>query len=359
MSYIGQHISGTINKEENYKTIGPVVNSVTVETKFVNLTNEYLLICFRDGTYVILPPGSDDGRTGALFIGHGKRGVNVNINIIDGFECEINEKIKAQLRKSNNSQSYWEEVICIDDIKRSRKGLYLENSDAIVILYSLADKIPYHPFCKQNVHNIYLNTLDDFNPNSDVSISLRIICNKGLTPLYYVCINKQLLVITPKKSNTLKDGVYISGLSSLYTDEANSIRRDEYYTLEEISSDNCPLPFFRNLNDARDYLTREKSTQENKDHEKFIQSIKLEKERVEHEHALVKAKMLEQKLELEERESKLQKELAEEKAKSEREILRLKEEGSKVTTETKNNTEWLKLTGVGMVLIMTIAKVLL
>lgn len=357
MTYIGPHTEGDIVKG-NPKTLHGVNGSLRVETTFLNFTAEYLVVCFRDGTYAILPPMFESIDYGSLLVGHSKRGFGVQLKIEDGDESELNKLLSMQLKKNDNN-TFWEESVSLDIIKNSRLGVYLSNSDGLVILFSYIDKLPLHPFCRQHVHNKYLNTLDDFNPKHDIGITIRLICNSGITSTHYVVLNNRILVVNPKKSNTLQDGVYIGGLSTLYSDNSNNIRRDEYYSYEEINSEGFPLPIFPRLSQAREYISQTKNIDQRIEHEKFLTEIKLEKERIEASHTLKKAELVQQRLELEERERKSQLEMQNMKAQAEQELLRLKEESAIKSGENKQNTEMIKLIGAGIGLTILVAKILL
>lgn len=357
MTYIGPHVEGNISKG-NPKTLHGTHGSLRVETTFLNFTAEYLVICFRDGTYAILPPMFESIDYGSLLIGHSKRGFGVELKIGEGDESELNKLLSDQLKQTNNN-TFWEESISLDVIKKSRLGVYLSNSDGLVILFSYIDKLPSHPFCRQHVHNKYLNTLDDFNPKNDIGITIRLICNSGVTSAHYVVLNNRILVANPKKSNTLQDGIYIGGLSPLYSETSNNIRRDDYYSYEEINSEGFPIPIFPRLSQAKEYISQMKNIDQQIEHEKFLTEIKLEKERIEASHTLKKAELVQQRLELEERERQAQIEMQSMKAQAEQELLRLKEEAAIKTGENKQNTEMIKLVGAGIGLTILVAKLLL
>jgi hypothetical protein len=168
----------------------------------------------------------------------------------------------------------WEECIPLSEIRKVRSGCYLMHSDAIMTLSHLSEHLPFHPFCKQQVHHNYLNLVDDFHPDKEVCIAVRLVCNDGSMGTLYAAFNKRIMVLVPKQSNTLKNGIYITGFSSLITEDTNSIRTDEFYSFEAALGGHSPIPIFGDVVSARKHINEDRRLVQTEEHKNFIATYK-------------------------------------------------------------------------------------
>ena len=356
MKSVGHIIEGTINTGDS-NLIQTPGNYISIETKFANLSNEYILLCFRDGTFVILSPSPNYAVFDSVVISYSKRS-SAEIKMIEGNECDVNKHIAGKLLQTGNKYFQWEECIQLDEIRKVRKGCYLLHSDALLTISSMAEYLPYHPFCKQQVHHNYLNLVDDFNPDKEVCIAVRLVCNDGSMGTLYAAFNKRIMVLIPKQSNTLKNGIYITGFSSLITEDTNSIRTDEYYSFDAAIGGQSPIPIFADVVSARKHINEDRRLVQTEEHKNFIASIAMEKEKLVHANNLLTAEMVQRKIEEDVKEDKIQKELIRLKQEAEHRILEIKESSASAQSKSKSQTETLKFIGGCMALGLTLWKVL-
>ena len=350
---------------DNYYIKNGYNNGMVTETKFINFSSEYIAICFRDGTYTILTPiahnfiGLD-----TLVIGHSKRNGLDKIYVIEGDEHKLNSIIRDELNKSKGSNVYWEETIPAKTITAHRNGLYLVNSDVTAISASQFTHLQYHPFCKQNVHLMHLNLVDNFDASMDISISIRAIDTLGQYPndLYVILNNRICYLKVRRDSNLMASGVYISGLPTLINITANDIRRDQHYSFDTLLEGKGPILMFMSLHDARTKLNELRDTKQNlvdaNAHETLILSLKRETEKLHAENLSLKIIGTREKEALLETELKKIKELQDEKALLEKEYLQQKEKLELEKNRYKLQAEGLKITSLCLTVAFTLYKLI-
>jgi hypothetical protein len=216
------------------------------------------------------------------------------------------------------------------------------HSDALITIADRAEYLPFHPFCRQQIHHNYLNLVDDFDPNKEVSIAIRAISNSGDMGILYAVFNKKTMVLIPKQSNTLKDGVYITGFASIINEDTNSIRTDEYYSFEAALNGQSPVPIFASTIDAKKHINEDRRQIQTDEHKTFIAEVTLEKERLAMENSLLQVQMNTNKIKEEEKEAERQKEILKMKNEADQRILELKEASTSTQLEGKQKVETLK-----------------
>lgn len=315
-------------------------NSLIAQIKFVNFTTETLIIHFRDSSFAVLTPELENNKIkiNALCIGHSKRNVRDGLSTFPGDECEVNNCIREQLQFNANKSFYWEELITLETLKKYRVGVYLPIADVVVSLGNNLESMAYHPFSRQYIHTMYLNLLENFNSSHDFSFSLRFVDNEGLVNRLYAVFNNKVIVLTGRKSNVMKTGIYISGLTSIINEYCNEVRTDSYHTLTEALSEQAPIRVFRTIGEARKSIESDKELKiENekliREHEIYINNVRLEKEKLEHESLLLKSSIAKDSLVRNEIETLRDVQAARDKTQIERTILQDKV----VYNETMNN----------------------
>ena len=322
--------------------------STTRTSKFVNLSAYKLIVSFRDGSRSILEPQLKGPFMEALIIGHRIETDTGSIQVIPGEECEVTNILRRQAYVSAGRHCYWEELIDIDVIRSCRNGVYLKSADAVVGLYDREPKLTEHPFSIQRVHNLYLNLGDDFDSETDINVGIRFIDNDNMHSKLYALFHEQIVVIIPKRSNTLDDGIYITGLNSLISDSSNSIRQDLCYSYDAVLAGNTPVQMYTTLIEAKDALAKKRGNLalekiEEHAHELAIATIKREKELLENENALLKSQQLKEKVIIEELEVTRLMKLQQQKLEYEERINVYKEESIKLSGKYKIVTETLKV----------------
>jgi hypothetical protein len=349
-------VEGTINDksliENNH------YNGLVVEHKFVNLTSEYIVICFRDGTRSILSPQSNGPYLDNLIIGHKKSNLSSPITIVEGEECERTNFIRSKLVQTKGMGFYFDESFNINTLRNSRSGVYASSADVIITLVDNIHRLPDHPFSRQRVHNLYLNLVDNFNPETDVSIGIRIIDNEGTPCRVYVIFQDTIMTLSSKKSNTEQTGVYVSGLSSLNTDSSNNLRIDKRYDLADVLADKTPIRLFRTLIEAREVIDNLSDITVSREHELFLAEIKREKEKIEQENTLLKIQQLKEKVIYEEKDSIRENHLLQQRQLHENQLAEYKAKLARQVAKHKEFTETLKTVGLGITFALTLYKVI-
>jgi len=338
-------------------------NSLSTKLKIVNLSSHHLVVYFRDGCIAELPPLEGGPYPDTVIIGHAKQNSLGRINAIAGMECEKTNTIRVELAKNRNKHLYYEEVIDVNSIMNSRNGIYVTTADIIIIMADRVQNIPFHPFCTQSIHNLYLIATEGFDSTTDINVGIRLINNDGLQSRVYIIFHDRLMVLWPKRSTTLKDGLYITGLTHLHTEVSNGIRKDEYFTIEEALDGKCPVKVYSNIVAARDALnaSRVEEAKEvilSREHETTIINMKRQKEILENENVLLKAQQVKEKELAAESAAKREAEITAEKHRIEKELLMLKEEAALKALEQKKWTEAAKLVGTVCAVGLTIYKIL-
>ncbi len=370
-------IHGELKSSNNQLIKGNFNNSLVSEIKFVNMSNKDIVVCFRDGTYSILQANITQQNKEALIIGYKKSNRLSPILTINGENSDVTNHIRNELLLTNNSFSYIEEILPTSKIERTRTGYYVDNADVVIAIANQITDIPYHPFAKQRIHNLYLNSADDFDPKTEIGISIRYVRNESSYHRFYAIFHNNIIVLNGKPSNTLASGVYIAGLVSLDLDDCNTIRDDKFYSLTDIEQgvSDCPIKLFKTLQEAQLtlkqqqydtgleerlnrehelFITQKKQEQQIKDQE--LKSIDQELKRMEKENKLLQ-------IEKNASEERLKKKIAEleqierqEKLENDKRYQEFKEELSRKTAETKLFTETVKVIGIGLGIMLTIYK---
>lgn len=325
-------------------------NGLCVGNRFVNFSSENITVLFRDGTFSHIPPKLNPPYFDALVICHNKSNNLSPINIIDGDEDNFTKHIRIQLARANNRDLYWEEIIKIDVIRDTRKGVYLKSCDVNVALTSRLSYVDYHPFSLQHTINKYIKS-EDFDPMYDIGVQVRLINNDTKTHILYVIFNNKISCIKGKPSNIQKDGVYITGLVELETTTANSIRKDVWYSLDDVLEGKCPIRMFEHLAEAKNYLNESKNNiilEKNleRDHELLLAREKRSRETIELEVSKLKAELLKEKTILEEKERIAEKEINALKQEAERKIQQEKDRAAIRSANIKMYTDLIKVVGV-------------
>ena len=340
-------------------------NSMVSETKFVNFSSEYLAVCFRDGTYTILAPiVSINPNLNSLIIGHTKSNTLNQIMVIEGDEHRLNRIIREELARNGNNKLYWEESILVATILQHRNGCYISSADIVVIAASRFTHLQYHPFCHQNIHLMHLNLVDKFNASSDIAVSIRAIDVKGLYPnnLYIIFNNKICHLKVRRESNTLADGVYITGMPTILTTTSNDIRVDQVHTFESLLEGNGPILLFLSMAEARLKLTELQDIKqlmvEKNAHEALVLALKRETELLQNETNIFKLDQLRKKDEHLDRDTERLRILQEEKIQLERAYSREKEAYEIEKNKYKLQAEGLKVGGVILTVCFAVFKLL-
>lgn len=303
-------------------------NTLSADMKYINCSSHKITICFRDGTTSELPRQTREKGPyiESLIIAYTKYNNNGEIHTINGNECMHTNGIRSLLARSSGLSYYWEEVIPISEIINARGGIYVKYADIVAIESENVSNAVNHPFSEQRIHNSYLTPGGVFDAETDINIAIRVVDNNHTISRMYTVINKTIMYLKPKKSFTETDGVYITGLSGLATATSNAIRNDVRYTFDDAIKGNTPIPIFKSLDEAKEYL-RVSSSQNrdgelaekaiNREHELTILKLKQQIEQLSSETNLDKAKI---------NKDKLTENVELERIKQESEILNLKHE---------------------------------
>lgn len=253
---IKQAIGGKINFGTTRLTNKKFACEASAKQSYYNLTQENLIISFRDGSYMIVEPDGDHQADGAFYIAHERTSRNT-IKVIDSLDNPLSELIRSRINEKSqlrDREFYFEESISIKEIKNAPYGVYLRISDICVTLESQFNIAKAHPFCSQRSEYLTLNQLDDFNSATDISVGLRLINNNGIKQTKYCVFQNRVLVLKSKMSMTSEPGFYITGLIDSESDGVNSVRKDVFYPLEKAMTDDCPVRLFDSSEEASSHL---------------------------------------------------------------------------------------------------------
>lgn len=353
--------SGTLLTGNNCLISANFNHSLSNKNKFVNFSIDNIAVCFRDGTIGIVPPIKNETYQNKFVISFHKSNNIGNIIMIDGDEDARTNALRLELAKNQGKDFYYEEVIDAHVIKNARKGIYVPSADVLLIISDRLTYRDHHPFCQQFVRNNYLNLGDEFNPDNDIDINIRIINNEGTMPNAYLIMADMIMLIKPKKSNTLKNGVYIAGLTSVETTNSNSIRRDEWYSVDDVFDGKAPIKLYPTLSDARDALILEKEYEAldklmSREHESRVANLKHDREQMELEIAMLKSKQAMEKQKWDERELELNREINKEKLEAEARMNKMKEDAIKSSNRHKSGQEVLKTFCIVLTTVITVVK---
>ena len=310
-------------------------NTLSSDMRFINSSSHKITICFRDGTVAELPRQTKGPYIESLIITHSRYNTNSEINTISGNECYQTKNIRSLLARSSGVSFYWEEVIPVSDIIDARGGVYIKAADVVAIESENISNVVNHPFSEQRIHNSYLTPGGDFCAETDINIAVRIVDNNNSHSRMYAVINKTIMFLKPKKSFTMPDGVYITGLSGLSTATSNCIRNDIRYSFEDAAKGQTPIPIFKSLDEAKEYVRicsgqykdaelKEKAM--NREHELTILALKRQVEKLTGETNLDKARI---------NKSKLTEDVELERLKQETEILQLRSDIERMRAEAQ------------------------
>ena len=271
--------------------------------KLINASSTPLVIKFRDGAIAVLPVNRNNKRAyESLIIQHDKKhwGEHANLQAVDGFECEQTDTIRKQLANTRAEHFHWQEKILIDQIKEHRNGVYVKSIDAMV---TIEDYLPFfngHPYSVQDTHTGYLNHIDGFSSETDVNVTLRFIDNDHRYTTLYAVINEEVMVLNPKQSQVLENGIYVAGLNQLDTINSNGIRKDVKYSVNDITTGNCPIKMFFTPQEARLHISEKSNRvsldkEAEREHEFQVSKLKREKEIIALENEQLKQTNLQEK----------------------------------------------------------------
>lgn len=334
----------------------------SVELKFYNQSTHSIYLYKRDGTIVTLIPDLDKSNihNNTLIIQYTVRGNGHRIEVIDGDEDELVKFIKRKLILNNGLGYSYIETVQIDDIKRSRNGVYLLNADAMVSAFKINTSVVHHPFSAQRIHNSFLLSTADFDPSKEVSINIRLVDHDNVMSNAYVIISGKVMVIQSRKIPSLKSGVYISGFVEYVNGDVNTVRNNNHYTFDDIDKNKTPLMIFKTLKEANNKITEmlvvgklddslEKAMQ--REHDAKMAEIKRERETLQVESSQLKEQMMNSTNESNLKIDQMNKE-------HELKMQDLKASHEKTVADAKKKTETIKLTAAGVGLVVLLVKLL-
>lgn len=362
--------SGFINSKivvgdivEDGKRLGQEIgnNGLISKLKILNFSTEHIAISFRDGTVTVIPPELSHQYSDCILIVHHKTNHKSPIQMIQGDEDELTGLLRTRLARSKSTELYWEEIIPINVINNSRNGVYCRASDVMVTLTDRFDFMASHPFSVQATHNLYLNAEEEFNPMYDVSLSIKLICNKGIQRRVYAVLNNRVVVINPKKSNTLEDGIYIAGLTQLDSVDCNTVRRHERFDVSEALAGKAPILFFETHVEALDWAAEKKNInaleqRTAREHDLIMADAKRQKEILENDNMKLKLEAARQKQIDDELASKREREFLEYKLKAENDLQIIKDKAALDAAKIKSYGDIAKAVVVTATLGLTLYK---
>jgi len=229
-------------------------DSLTQTVKFINFTEGDLRICNRHGVTSTITPTIREGDIAeqGLLICYSTTGTKASHHVMSGIESEVVNAVRTSLLDNDNKTIYWEEFIPVADINSARTGIYVRNSDVVVISYMFNNYEPVHYACDQVSHDNMLSMVNG-NAASAINVSIRIVDNEDtIGPRYGIFQNRVVYLSTLKDMN-LTSGLYVTGLVELDGNN-NSIRKDAWFSVSDMDSGNCPLEVYKTAESAHTAL---------------------------------------------------------------------------------------------------------
>lgn len=253
---IKQAIGGKINFAANRLTNKPNCGSATATLRYYNLTHENLVISFRDGSYMTLEPDKHHEADGNFYVALDKVSPS-DIKVLDNLDNPLSELIRKRINEKSilhRREFYFEESVSLKEIKNAPYGIYLRQSDVCISLEPNFNITKSHPFCIQRTEYFMLNHFDNFKPDSDIGICLRLVDNSGIKQTKYCIFHNKILRLRSSMSPTLEPGLYISGLINPDAEGINAVPRNTFYTIEKAMTDECPFRLFNTTEEANSHL---------------------------------------------------------------------------------------------------------
>lgn len=337
---------------------------LNVNSTYINYSQHYIAVCFRDGCYSILSPSTVPPFEDILLVTHSKSNYKDGINAVAGVEDTNLNQIKINLLRNNNRFVDWKENIDLTHVLNSRKGVYVSNLDIYLCDANRLTEDNFHPYCFQHDINKDLNPKNEFDPLNEISLHLKIVDNAKPGVDYYSILNDGIIHLRSVSSMIKKNGFYVTGSPTLHTSTSNSIRTTEITSLENALNGKARFKLFKTISEAQKFLNENISISNANEielaaHKERIVKMKIEVETLQHQNDLLASKRTQDELELKRISAEYERLEQENKRAYELRIQELKEQAAINTHALKSDTEWMKFAagalGFGLVLLKALA----
>ena len=231
------------NDYNNNNILGPI----TIKTSYQNDLSVEIVVVERNGLRQVVKPNNRTVYNKSFIIKteyfvkpEAYRNLEILFSQLDysddnEFLTKIKESYFHQIenKQLNGMNIVIFNLISIEDLKEASGNLYLSTNDVIVSTLPMLEAAA-HPF---NSNSISSKDFEGMDVESNVSLNIEIIDNTGTIGNRYILLAKDIYTLTPKKSDSKIDGIYIANLEkdiSTKSKKKIKVTRYDFKDAEEI-----------------------------------------------------------------------------------------------------------------------------